>query len=443
MKILFVGPLLDFSGFGHASRGYLRMLTQMDAEIVARPLRYDALDPGQTFDVPEWMQPLLDGDITQGVDFVIQMTTCNIEAVPAPGVCNALYTFFESDRLQPAWAAKANEFDFLIVPCRANAESMVNSGVNKPIMTCAPPCDVDRFKKDYTPIELPEVGNRTIFYNICQLSTKKGIDVLLRAYFAAFASVPDDVLLVLKTYVNMQNRDQDMAAVRQYIEQIKAKCRIPVQKLPPVLPIVYTMSDDEIDGLHQTGHAYVCSSRAEGWCLPAFDAMSFGRTLISHPAGGLGEFVRNETALVYNGTASLFYDQPHPDPGLFTGLEQCFEPSSAELALTMQRFHMLRRGAMEGVLDETNQQEWTSVLKRRENGRMIPMGLDYRSMHLQVEPQLRAAVKSWQDTKTVQFISTNVEKNREQDEEVRSDGSCGERGSSDEAATRVESGSQE
>lgn len=443
MKVLFCGPLLDFSGFGHASRNFLRMLLQMDAEVVARPLRYDTLDPGQTFEVPDWMEPALAGDITEGVDLVIQMTTCNIEAVPVPGVCNALYTFFESDRLQPQWAAKANEFDFLIVPCRANAEAMIRSGVEKPVMTCAPPCDVDRFRQDNTPFELPNVGDRTVFYNICQLSTKKGIDVLLRAYYAAFADMPDDVLLVLKTYVNMQDRTQDAVMVKQYIENVKAKCRLPIQKFPPVLPIVFTVSDEEIDQLHAAGHAYVCSSRAEGWCIPAFDAMSFGRTLISHQAGGLAEFVQEQTALVYRGMPTLFYDQPHPDPALFTGVEQCFEPSPAELALVMRRFHMLRKGAMDGVLDENNTGEWNAVLDRRRNGKMIPTKLDYRVMPLQVEPQLKAAVESWQATGVTQFIPKDVETNHEQDGEAGPGEQSGERGPSDPATVGAQGGPQE
>jgi glycosyltransferase involved in cell wall biosynthesis len=421
MKLLFVGPLMDFSGFATASRYFLRMLSQMDIDLVARPLQYDKLDDGQKFIVPDWMSPLLSKDITSGVDLVIQMTTCNIEAVPVPGVCNALYTFFESDRLQPSWAAKANEFDFLIVPCRANAEAMLRSGVQRPIMTCAPPCDLDRFQKDISPYSLPNVGNRTVFYNICQLSTKKGIDVLLRAYFAAFADMPEDVMLVLKTYVNMQNRVNDLQIVRQYIEQVKAKCRIPIDKFPPVLPIVYTMTDEEIDQLHAVGHAYVCSSRAEGWCVPAFDALSFGKTLISHQAGGLEAFVKTENALLYQGMPSLFYDQPHPDPGLFTGVEQCFEPSPAAMALLMRHFHLLRRSKMEGTLNEKNQEEWNSVLMRRENGKTIPTKLDYRVMPSQVEPQLRAAFESWKKNGKPQFLpKNNDEENRKQTQEIGS-----------------------
>ncbi len=321
MKLLFTGPLLDFSGFAHASRSVLRALNESDLELTARPLRYDKLDDGQEFTPDEWLSTLLKNDL-QGVDMALQMTTSNVEAVPVPGVLNGLYSFFETDRLQPSWAQKANEFDFIIVPSRSNGETLLRSGVGKPILCAGPPCDIDEYTREYKPFEIEQAGDRTIFYNICQLSAKKGIDVLLRAYYAAFAGTPDEVLLVLKTYIQMENRHQDAENVKQYIANIRQRCRIPIPQHPPVLPLVYTMSDEEIHGLHVRGDAYVCSSRAEGWGLPVFDALSHGKTVISHNAGGLADFVNKDNTLLYQGMPTFFFDMPHPDQGLFPGVEQ-------------------------------------------------------------------------------------------------------------------------
>lgn len=414
MKLLFTGPLLDFSGFAHASRNLLRALIQSeDLDVVARPLQYDALDEGQAFEAPEWLRPLLKKDL-QGVDMALQMTTCNVEAVPVPGIPNGLYTFFETDRIQMAWAEKANEFDFLIVPSKHNAQTLLNSGVRKPILVANPPCDSEEYAREREPFEIAQAGDRTVFYNICQLSTKKGIDALLRAYYAAFAGNPDEVLLVLKTYVNMQGRQQDLEIVKQYIQGVKARCRIPVPNLPPVLPLVYTMSDEDIHALHVRGDAYVCSSRAEGWGIPVFDALAHGKTVISHGAGGLGEFVTRENALMYGGTSAFFYDMPHADPGLFTGVEQCFEPSPVEMALTMRHFHLLRKGAAAGQLDEANQQEWDSVLKRRENAREIGEKLDYRAVSPKIVEQLESILTTWKETGVAVYREPEAEPSLEE-----------------------------
>lgn len=406
MKILFTGPILDFSGFAHVSRDLLHALAiDPRIDVVARPLHYDQIDASAKFIVPDWMRLLLNKDL-MNVDLCLQMTTCNIEANPVPGIVNGLYTFFETDRLQSSWAAKANEFNFIIVPSRFNAQTLIKSGVRVPIMVAAPPCDASIYEKSYQPFELKNSAGRTIFYNICQLSTKKGIDCLLRAYYAAFASVPNEVLLVLKTYIGMHDRTNDLEIVKQYINSIKTRCRIPVQNLPPVLPLVYTMSDDEIHSLHARGDAYVCSSRGEGWGLPVFDALAHGKTVISHAAGGLGDFITKENALVYGGCQSLFFDMPHSDPGLFTGLEQCFEPSVAELAMVMQHFFLLKKGSEAGELNESNQKEWEAVLNRRNNAKLVAERMDYRNVSQQIVEQLISVHDTWKTSGTARFVVT-------------------------------------
>ncbi len=286
-----------------------------------------------------------------------------------------------------------------------NAETLKRSGVVKPVLVAGLPCDPEVFEQIYDPYRIENIGGRTVFYNICQLSTKKGIDILLRAYFAAFAHSPDDVLLVLKTYIGMSNRDpqKEMALLKQYIQNVKDKTRIPAKKWPPVLPIMTSFSDDELHGLHTGGDAYVCASRAEGWCIPVFEALSHGKTVISHTAGGLNDFVSKDNALIYGGMPTLFYDMPHPDPLLFTGLEQCFEPSPAELALVMQRFHYLKQGAERNELNEERQKEWNGVLTRRENAKILSKKYDYRRMSGKIVEQLISAFDSWKEDGSIKF----------------------------------------
>ncbi len=379
MKICFTGPLLDFSGFATASRNLLQALhvasqnPNANLEITARPLRYDMADEGSEFKPDQWLGELLKKPLNN-IDFLIQATTCNVEAVPKPGVLNALYTFFELDRVPPNWIMKANEFDFIIVPCRYNAEMLVKCGVQKPIFIIQPPTDTNRYDTFLNPIEdphLPDMTGKTIFYNICQLSGKKGIDALLRAYYAAFADMPDEVVLVLKTYINMGNRQNDLTIIKDFIQRVKNGCRIPLEKMPPVLPIVTTMTDDQIRGLHTKCDAYVNSSRAEGFCLPAFDALGFGKTLISNNFGGMAEYVSDKNALVYGGCISNVYDVPHSEPMLYTGLSRWFEPSTAHMSDLMRSYHLLKKGAAAGTLDEDGKKMWALVAEKQEAGKQL------------------------------------------------------------------------
>jgi glycosyltransferase involved in cell wall biosynthesis len=398
MKILFCGPINDFSGFAHAARNLLHSLKEAGLDIVARPLIYDQLDEGQEFVPADWQRELMEGSILEGVDVVIQMTTANIEAQPVPGCMNILYSFFETDRIPGSWAQHANNFDAVAVPCRMNVESLIRSGVTKPIITLPIPCDKDVFEKEYEPYDLGQKAEgRTVFYNICQLSAKKGIDSLLRSYYAAFADRPDEVLLVLKTYIGMANRnlENEKATVRQFIDRVWQGARIPVEKRPPVLPILGTLSDDDIHGLHKRGDVYVCSSRGEGWGLPVFDAMAHGNVVISHPWGGMEHFVSNDTALVYGGSMSLCYDMPHPDPVLFNGTCQWFEPSTAEMSHMMRSFHLLKQQAENKAFDPGNEEQWKSVQDRTAKGSTMRDTFDYREVSSQLVKIFEEAYESW------------------------------------------------
>lgn len=403
MKIMFCGPLRDFSGYATASRNFLLTLLEGEHEIVARALRYDSLDSGQTIDMPEGVEAALQGDINN-VDMLIQMTTSNIEAVPKPGVCNALYTFLEMDRIQATWAEQANKFDFLLVPCKENALALQRSGVTKPVLVIPPPCNKDIFEREYPKFDISNVEGRTIFYNICQLSAKKGVDSLLRAYYAAFADCPNDVLLVLKTYISMseRNAEQEMATVQQFVSRIKQGCRIP-SELPPVWPIVRTFSEEEVHSLHKACDVYVCSSRGEGWGIPPFDALGHGNTVISHNFGGLAGFISDSVALVYGGTLGLCYDMANADPMLYTGLERCFEPSTAQMSDLMRSYHLLRKAQESENLTEANKQQWITIDQRRVNAQLLVSRFDYREVSQKVMVQLEAANESWQLTGEVSF----------------------------------------
>jgi len=403
MKICFTGPLLDFSGFATASRNFLNALVvasqdpKMDLTITGRALRYDMPDPGAEFRPEPWLSKLLQASL-QDVDCLIQATTCNIEAVPKPGILNALYTFFELDRIPGPWIDKANEFDFIIVPCQYNGQMLVRCGITKPIFIIQPPTDLSRYDTFMKPVadpELPDLSGKTIFYNICQLSGKKGIDSLLRAYYAAFADMPEEVVLVLKTYINMGFRGNDLKTVKDFIQRVKQGCNIPAEKLPPVLPIVNIFSDNQIRGLHTKCDVYVNSSRAEGFCLPAFDALGFGKTLISNNFGGMAEYVTKDTALIYGGCISNVYDQPHPEPFLYSGLSRWFEPSTAHMADAMRSYHLLKKGAAAGTLDEESNKIWTSIAQQRENGKQLVQRYCLQKNGPPIFGLLKQAFDSW------------------------------------------------
>jgi hypothetical protein len=111
--------------------------------------------------------------------------------------------------------------------------------------------------------------------------------------------------------------------------------------------------------------------------------------------------VKNEFALIYSGTPTFFYDMPHPDPMLFTGLEQCFEPSPVQMALLMRKYHMLK--TQKDDLTDEAETEWNSIIQRQENCMQLADKFDYRTVSNKVNIQIKEAFASWKQFGSVQF----------------------------------------
>jgi len=355
-KILYIAPVRDFSGYANAGRGYIRALQQAGADLVVRATRYDLADHGTQYQPTEVEQELLRRDL-KDIDVVIQHVTPN-EMRPAEGKVNIAICAWETTRIPQYWADKLNKFDAVITFCEASIQAFLECGVTVPIHKVPHTFDIPSYTLDESAGVRLHLGpdedffeNRTVFLNISQFSNKKGIDVLLRAYYGAFHNAVDDVVLILKTYVNMQHRDAEQKRLQGYIEGVKQNMRLPGGNYPKIILITSTMSDENIRKLYGMSDVYICSSRAEGWCIPAFEALAYGKKLITTLWGGMGEFAkvdeftrresenkRSTLPNVYPVRHSLepLVGQNHPDPELYTSLDYVAEPSVRSMIGALQ-----------------------------------------------------------------------------------------------------------
>tara|TARA_R110002096_G_scaffold237548_1_gene428344 strand:+ start:1660 stop:2868 length:1209 start_codon:yes stop_codon:yes gene_type:complete len=357
-KILYIGPVRDFSGYATAARGYIQALHDAGANLVVRPVRYDQADPGTGYKVTDLERMLLKRDL-KDVDVVIQHLTPN-EMRPAPGKTNIAIVAWETTRIPTYWADKLNQFDSVMTFCDASVKAFKDSGVTVPIHKVPHTFDVSSYSLDdieaiMSPSDPDFLKDRFVFYNISQFSQKKGIDSLLRAYFGAFHGKQDEVVLLLKTYVNMSGRSQEQQKLKAYVDNVKQGMRLPVDGYPPVMLITKTLTDDQIRKIHKTGDAYVCSSRGEGWCIPAFDALTYGKKLITTTWGGMGEFAFSNpgdlraahdaglcglnlrgNVFPINYSMEPLVSQQHADPELYTSFDMIAEPSVSSMMTQMK-----------------------------------------------------------------------------------------------------------
>ena len=205
--------------------------------------------------------------------------------IDSPGGITCEYFGWEESRIPRSMADDFNCYlSGVGVMSTFVADVLRDSGVDIPVRVVGigvPPHDPD------ATVEAPELGalRKTRFLHVSSAFPRKGIDVLLQAYFAAFGG-SDDVTLILKTFPNPHNEVAD---------QLK-KMRAAHPSPPDVRWIDRDLEDDEIMGLYNLAHCYVHPARGEGFGLPVAEAMSAGVPVITLAYSGLADFVSDETA---------------------------------------------------------------------------------------------------------------------------------------------------
>jgi glycosyltransferase involved in cell wall biosynthesis len=128
---------------------------------------------------------------------------------------------------------------------------------------------------------------RCRFLHISSAFPRKGVDVLLSAFFNTFTS-NDDVTLILKTFPNPHN---DVGAI---LKRLADRHPNP----PHVEWIDRDLAPDDLGSLYQWANCYVHVARGEGFGLPVAEAMLARVPVISVASTGLGDFVSDSTAAV-------------------------------------------------------------------------------------------------------------------------------------------------
>lgn len=238
-----------------------------------------------------------------------------------PGVLHLSYFFWEESLLPAGWTAGFNStYDAVLVPSRFVRDVLVRSGVTIPVEVVPPALEAseggleDRFST--------HGSDRAVrFLSIGSAFPRKGMDVLLRAYFRAFKA-SDPVHLTIKTFPNPHN-----TVVQQLIEMREAR-----PDAPAVEHLDADLTAREMDALYSRSDVLVHPARGEGFGYPVAEAMLHGIPVIATAAGGLADFCSDETAFVIPHTAA-------PSGSHFAIPEsEWAEPDEEALALLLSEF---------------------------------------------------------------------------------------------------------
>ena len=206
--------------------------------------------------------------------------------IDTPGGITCEYFGWEESRIPDAMANDFNRYlDGVGVMSEFVRDVLWDSGVNVPIRVVGNGVDPH---DPMATIDVPELKKlrEFRFLHISAAFPRKGVDVLLKAYFSVFDG-QSDVTLVLKTYPNPHNQ------VDELLQLLRASHPNP----PDVRWIDRDLEDRDLQGLYNLAHCYVHPARGEGFGLPVAEAMAAGVPVISVAHSGLADLVSTKTAV--------------------------------------------------------------------------------------------------------------------------------------------------
>ena len=198
--------------------------------------------------------------------------------------------------------------------------ALINSGIKIPVKTIGNGVDLPANYNSLLPYKL-KTTKGVKFLHISSAFPRKGVDILLEAYFMAFSS-QDDVCLVLKTFPNIHNN------VEEQIKSLKEQHNNP----PEIELINEDIPSDKLYGLYKAADCYVHVARGEGFGLPVAEAMLCKIPVIVSPNTGLSDFCNKDTALLVD------YEMEPAQTHLSTENSKWAKPNKNTLSDLLERF---------------------------------------------------------------------------------------------------------
>lgn len=297
-----VAPLFTPTGYGDEARGFFKHLRRLGYPTKAAPVD-TVLGFAEQVAAED---PSFFTDLVASMDLAPSTSRLAVLHLPATAtfrpVTGASYTIartmFETDGLHRTSVENLNTVDEVWVPSRFNLETFRAAGVRVPISVVGAGVDARRFHPGVKPLVVP--GRRgTVFLSMFEWSHRKGWDVLLRAWSAAFRA-EDDVTLVLRTYPRsaFESVGDAQAMAEQLVEEGIGSLGLSRGRLAPVVVLGSHLPPADVPRLLAAADCYVAPSRGEGWGRPQHEAMAVGRPVIATRWSANLEFMDDGNSLL-------------------------------------------------------------------------------------------------------------------------------------------------
>jgi glycosyltransferase involved in cell wall biosynthesis len=287
MKVKYIGPAKDYSGYGEANRNDIGALVVAGVEVSTQIPIYcmELSDFGELGDLAVSLE---NRDL--GYQIKILHTTPNVYGqFYEPNKYMIGRAFWETNKIPLDFALPLQTMNEIWTGSEFNKQAMINSGVTKPIYIIPEAIDA---RINPNNIEPYIISDKDVFkfYSIFEWTERKNPLALLEAYWREFEGV-DGVSLTLKTYqvgFGIEKRE----VINQQIRKLKA--RLNLKTYAPVYMYRQLMDRYQVYRFHKSFDCFVSAHRGEGWGIPQMEAMLMEKPVITTGLGGVHEYLTNK-----------------------------------------------------------------------------------------------------------------------------------------------------
>ena len=373
MKVLYIGCYRDHTGWGQAAIDYILSMDSVGIDVVCRPLKLNQTQG----DLPHRILEL-EGKFSNGCNVCIQHVLPHYMDYSGRFDKNiALYATETSHFKRSAWTQRINTMDEAWVINSQSKEASLNSGVDIPIKIIPHACDTKKFDRRYNPLESQELLDNFVFYFIGDLTHRKNLPALLKAFHLEF-DTNENVELLIKTSQYGLSPDECAEKVRGLCLDVKKNLKLYTspEKYKEELIVTDRLTEEDICRLHTTCDCFVMPSHGEAWCIPAFDAMGFGKTPICTDVGGASDFLKNGGGSLVPGHQEPVFGMTETFEDIFTGDEDWIRVDIRKLQLEMRKVY------------ETYKSDESSYAKLQEQGREAVENFSYEKVGQLIKDEL-------------------------------------------------------
>jgi|GEM_PF-1097835 len=272
-KLVWCSNLSSANGYGMVAE---------NTTLHLQKLGIDVYNPKSLSSEWNWGGEMVDESAKLSLNRIIYPDCLEIQHCQPLGFQNSItqrrwiYTMFETNKIPRMWVERLNKAEHVLVPSSWMVPLWKSQGVTPPIDVYHHGIDTNYFYDLNRPIR-----ETFTFLHYCQLSSRKGTDVLLRAFEDEFKNEkPEDVHLILKNVHPFFPITHD-----EKIETISA-----------------TYDRTQLQQLLFRADCFVFPTRGEGFGLTPFEAMASGLPTIVTDWSGPHDFIDQSDTLALHYT---------------------------------------------------------------------------------------------------------------------------------------------